>query len=247
MAILSAVGLVLYGVASLVAGIRLLVLSCRTHGLPELSLGAGLVVGVVAGYVPETVVLATDWFPPAQERAILAVTQVAIRFAALAILFFTWRVFQPDARWARGVFFGLLTALVASWLAFPYTQIQALTLAERIWYEVFAVARSACLAWGALEAFRCWRTGLRRGRLGLADAMVTNRFLLWSIALGASAVLMGSTIWAGLAGADPSSPAWVLCESLVGSLGAVGLWLTFFPSEAYRRQVERRALAAGAL
>jgi len=236
----SAAGLVLYGVASLVAGIRLLALATRTWALPELSLGAGLVVGVVAGYVPETVVLATDWAAPAAERGILAVTQVAIRLAALAILFFTWRVFRPDETWALWVFGILVGALVVSWVGFPLTQIHALTLAERVWYEVFAVARSACLAWGALESFRCWRTGLRRGRLGLSDPLVTNRFLLWSIALGASALLMGSTIWAGLAGVDPSSPAWVLLESLFGSVGAVGLWLTFFPSDAYRRRIERR-------
>jgi hypothetical protein len=70
--------------------------------------------------------------------------------------------------------------------------------------------------------------------------VVANRFLLWAIGLGAMTALMGTTIWASLLGIDPTSYAWVLQESLLGLIGAVSLWLTFFPSNAYKRHVERK-------
>ena len=47
-------------------------------------------------------------------------------------------------------------------------------------------------------------------------------------------------------GIDPATSGWVLLESLLGSIGAFTLWLTFFPSAAYKRRVERRWNVDGA-
>lgn len=46
-------------------------------------------------------------------------------------------------------------------------------------------------------------------------------------------------------GVDSAAPVWVLLESLAGLVGAVALWLAFFPSRAYRAAVARRAVAEG--
>jgi hypothetical protein len=52
--------------------------------------------------------------------------------------------------------------------------------------------------------------------------------------------LLATTIWVALLGIDPSSSGWVLLESLLGLIGAVTLWLTFFPAEAYKLRVTRK-------
>jgi hypothetical protein len=245
--VLGAAGLLAFCVTSLAVGVRLLQLGRRTREIPEISIGAGFVVGVVVGYVPETIVLSTEILSESSEGLVLGATQVAIRFAALSILFFTWRVFRARSGWATCLA-GLLTlALFVSYFGFPATRIHAVTATDRLWYDVFAVARTACLAWGAVESLVYFRGARRRMRLGLADPMVTNRFLLWGIGLGAAATLMGSTLWASALGIDPAVPGWVVLESLLGLVAAVPIWLTFFPSAAYRRLVTARAATSGRL
>jgi hypothetical protein len=90
------------------------------------------------------------------------------------------------------------------------------------------VARFVAIEVGGFARLR------RRLRLGLADPLVADRFLLWAIGLSAMALLMASTILAPAAGVDPAAPGWVLLESLAGLVGAVSLGVAFFPSRAYR-------------
>jgi hypothetical protein len=246
-AIFGALGLLAFLLASLTVGIRLLQLGLRTRGLPELTIGTGFVVGAVVGYVPETVALSTDWLSPDREQLILSMTQVAIRVAALSILVFTWRVFRPEALWAAALAGLLFLCLVGSYVAFPSTQIYAQTASEQLWYDLFAVSRSLCLAWGSVESLIYYAGARKRLRLGLSDPMVCNRFLLWGIGLCATSLLMATTLLAPLAGVDPTQPGWVLLESLAGLIGAVSIFLTFFPPPVYQRIVAQRAarLTAG--
>lgn len=216
--ILGAVGLVAFAISSLAIGVRLLLLGRRTRGVPELAVGLGFVIGCVVGYVPETIVLSSDFLSPEREATVLAVTQVAIRLAAV-----------------------LVVALAISWIAFPYTRIYAESSRDLFWYDFFAMARSLALAWGAAESLIYYAKSRRRMRLGLAEALVTNRFLLWGIGLASLTLLMASTLLASLLGVDPALSGWVLLESLAGLVGASTLWLTFFPSKAYKAFVERRA------
>jgi hypothetical protein len=173
---------------------------------------------------------------------VLAVTQVAIRVAAISVLVFTRHVFRSKEAWATGFAVLVAAALVMSWLAFPYTRIQAHTGREIFWYDFFALARTVAIAWGSVEALRYYARSRRQMRLGLTDAIVTDRFLLWSIGLAAMAILMASTLFASAFGVDPAVPGWVMFESAAGTIGAATLWLTFFPSRRYRAFVERRAL-----
>jgi hypothetical protein len=240
-AALGAVGLVAFFAASVAIGVRCLLLWRRTGGVPEAAVGTGFLVGAVVGYAPETVVLSTDWLAPAGERAVLAVTQVAIRLAAVSVLVFTLHVFRPRELWARAFVGVCVAGLAVSWLAFPSTRIHAASDAERLWYDVFTLFRAGAIAWGSLEAFLHWGKSRRRLRLGLADALVTDRFRLWGVGLGAMTLLMLSTLLAAAAGVDPAAPGWVLLESLAGLVGAATLWLTFFAPASYVRRVRARA------
>jgi hypothetical protein len=232
--VLGAAGLLAFLVSSATIGVRLLNLARRTRGVPELALGAGFLVGCVAGYVPETIVLSTDVLSPAGESVVLAITQVAIRLAALSVLVFTWQVFRADEPWARVFTVAVAVALLMSWLAFPYTRIQADNARDLFWYDFYAVARSVAVGWGAVESLRYYRGSLRRMRLGLVDATATRRFLMWGVGLAAMTVLMASTLLAEVFGVDPAVAGWVLLESTAGLVGAAALWLTFFPGRRAR-------------
>lgn len=239
--ILGAAGLVAFAAASVAIGVRLLVAGARSGTVPELSLGCGFLVGAAVGYVPETVVLSTDLFAPATERTVLAGTQVAIRIAAAAVLVFTVHVFRRRVAWAWALAAAIVAALVVSWLAFPTTQIYAQSPREQLWYDVFTLACSSAIGWGALESLLYWRRARRRQQIGLADPLVTERFLLWGMGLSAMTALMATTLLARAAGVDPTSAGWVLLESFAGLVGAATLWLTFFPTRAHRARVARRA------
>jgi len=227
--------------SSIAIGLRLLFLGCRTRGVPELTLGTGFLVGCVFGYAPETVVLSSDVLSAERETAVLAVTQIAIRVAAASVLVFTWKVFRADEPWAQTFALLVAIALVMSWIAFPSTRVHATGPRELFWYDFFAVARTVALAWGSIESLAYYRTCRMRMRIGLTDPLLTNRFLLWGVGLAAMTLLMASTLLAAAVGVDPAVPGWVLLESFTGLVGAIAMWLTFFPGRSYRAFVARRA------
>ena len=94
-------------------------------------------------------------------------------------------------------------------------------------------------------------------RLGLADPLVTNRFLLlglWAVAWAAMGLsdivargiyvmVSGSATEVRLDTAGPIILTTISITSALGTLAAVTLGLSFFPTRAYRRLVESRAAA----
>lgn len=231
--IVGGIGLIAFAIASVTIALRCLALGARSGGLPEFSIGFGFLIGAVVGYLPETIVLSTDWFNYAIEIMVLSVTQVAIRFASISMIIFTLSVFRPTEWWARAGAAIIVAALVVSWVMFPLTRVYAESRADVIWYDVFAIARSLPLLWGAVEALLHYRKAKRQCRLGLSNPIVANRFLLWGVGLGVMTLLMASTIFASLFGVDPAASHWVAAESLAGLTGAIALWLTFSPTRGY--------------
>ncbi len=244
--VLSAIGVAAFGVVSLTVGARLLLLAARTHALPELAIGIGFVVGVLLGFVPETLLYSTDLVPAAWQLPLTRLAEVSIRVCAAAIVVFTWRVFAPDAPYARAVVAILLGCMIASHVMAPYGDLHAETEAARRWVKLNFVARTAALLWGTIEAMRYWAASRRRAAIGLADPVVSNRFLLWSVAMGAASFLMGSVLLAPVFGLEASDIRWLLAESGFGSLAAGAIWLTFFPPKFYLDWLGERRDAAPA-
>ena len=93
-------------------------------------------------------------------------------------------------------------------------------------------------AWGGFEALRYFFLLRRRQALGLADPVVTNRFLLWAIADWTAVVLCGSVASFLLAGKAVLIDPLALCTiALAGTVMSVTWYLTFFPPAAYLRYV----------
>jgi hypothetical protein len=237
---LIAIGLV--SLALLLLGIRLLGLARRTGKPPERWLGfAFLCAGASAWLLP---LAAFEGLAPERARALALAAQVGLTGTVGFLVAFAWRVFRPVSPWARCFALGLLggnlvagVAIVASGAALPTGALGMLAV----------LARSAALLWLFAESTVFASRMRRRVALGLAEPLVANRFLLWSIWTGALALIPLFVLALRSAGAlEVPAPGETLSAAARAALAVVGMggavavgagWLAFFPPAAYRRWV----------
>lgn len=236
------IGFGAFFVAALVTGVRLLLLWQRTRELPELLIGIGVLGIGPLGFGFAVLAQQTLASAAAVSGGLYAVAILAMNAGGTAKFVFNWRVYHPEQGWARGVAWaaGVLFLLASLWefaltgLAMPTQPTPAANLGT--WLRI------ACLGWGSVEAFRWFALMRRRGRIGLADPVVTNRFLLWGIAAGAAALgsLVG-TLAPMITGTPQREIGWLtMSSSLHGLVAAVAMWLAFVPPRAYLRWIGAR-------
>ena len=170
--------------------------------------------------------------------------------AAAAV--FTQRTFRRESLAARAGAAALVSGLAFSLVAQGMGEGFAIRLVPGAAYWLGFAFRSVALAWLAVESLRWFAALRRRLRLGLAEPLVTNRFLL--LGIWACAML-------GMGMADPIARVWYVAStgsaqewipelahsiviamvsttSALGIVVATTLCLAFFPTAAFRRWVE---------
>jgi len=245
-------GFLAFFVVSLVVGLRLVMLWHRTRQLPELLIGLSVLgIGPIGfgALMAGSVVIGQGVSPGALGvRAIFALGTATVAGGVLSKCVFNWRVYRPASRAALlatlGVGVGLLALYVHAGVArgfLPVRIVDGPTLLQ-------SSLQVGALMWGSIEAFRYWRLMRRRRALGLADPVVTNRFLLWSF--GAAAAALGTAVgtltsWA--TGTASLEIPWVVTSSSAhGMVAAIAMWLAFVPPKAYARFIQARASAGAA-
>ena len=179
---------------------------------------------------------------------------LALAIGAGAIYVFSWKTFRPDRLGAKAI-----VALGCATLAVGYG-IEAIH--EGFAPVVFAgwghwigwAGRTTAMLIVCVESFRYWLMLRRRRQLGLSDPVLTNRFLLWAIwascaTLNLVADLASRSLYWFCFGTVQPSPEnlaalvgpTIIVTMLLGAISAVTLFLTFFPSPAYRRWIEARS------
>jgi hypothetical protein len=100
------------------------------------------------------------------------------------------------------------------------------------------------LLWGCVEALTYYSAMRRRLALGLANSVVTNRFLLWGIAMGAGGIASATGVFMTLSGmVSPES--WpYLVLGIFATVSPVAQWLAFFPPRRYCEWVQGPAAEA---
>ena len=220
---------------STVVSARLLALWRRTRALPELLIGVTVAcLGPVGfGLLAGGRMLAVE--STALAAALTAAGSTAAVLGTISLSIFNWRVYRPDSLWvARMTAAGALVLLTA--LAIVASS-QGFARGEPLgWSQARGGMLSAVMLWGAIEAFRFYGAMRKRLRLGLADPLVTNRFLLWGLSSWAAGQGAGiAVVVQFLLGATAlASPVVVLTMSAHGLVSALTMALAFMPPRFYR-------------
>ena len=238
-----AIGFVAFLVSSLVIGIRLLVLWSRTRQLPELLIAFGI-LGIGPVGFAFTLVGTSGGEPlPTLASVCLAAALLSTSAGAFAAAIFNWRVFRPDVPWLRLVVgvAGVLFVGSFIWEAISTGFTDPTTVGSG--FRPHSMLSTTILLWGGAESLRYYAMMRRRAKLGLADPLVTNRFLLWGLGIGAAGLGSAiSTTATGITGQHMLAIPWVtVSNSLHGFTAAVLMWVAFIPPGFYRRFVESRS------
>jgi hypothetical protein len=240
------VATIAYVSVGIAVGVRLMRLALRSGGFAERMLGIACLTGpglvapclVVVNALPEP-----EW----AVRASAFVGQLGYATFCTVMVLFTWQCFRPEEAWARWLSrASIATVLLGASLGVA----RALGLAEAVdlkdmnhlGYRLIGFASLAVHTWTGLEAFAYYGRMRKRSRLGLADPVVMNRFLLWGLVGAAAMVASGAPLVVGLLGGDtyndvPSR----LAGAAATILGAVCLQLAFLPPRSYVAWLRARA------
>lgn len=218
-------------------GVRLLGLARRGRSTPELLIGLYLLLSPPA----TSLVMRIPRFDPAWHSALHFAAFCAYALSALALAGFAWRVFRPDAVWAKA-----FVALIGVWFlgACGLLALGAASPRETTGSLVSRIPLFATYLWLFSECALRHRMLVRRLRIGLADPVVANRFLLfavWSgvLALLPGVMLMAATLASPEAG-DARSPFFAVLVRTTGFAIYGAMWLSFLPPRAYTRWLRRR-------
>jgi hypothetical protein len=254
LAVLLGISQALYVLVVLTLGIRLALLASRTRKLPEAllsvhfllccSLGYLLLgIGVPAAYQP-------GFLPAWAAAPLIAAGHLTSSVGVWTGVAFNWLVFRREAVWARRLVWLTALALAAGYIGAGLSGGLARGTLAGFWIWLLYGTYTAAAAWVMVEPLRHYATMRKRLRLGLAEPLVTNRFLLWGsgsvcrfvmLVVGAFASLLFHYIpaenWTTVASTT-------LISVAVAGLGvSVSYWLVFFPTRAYVRLVTRRDAA----
>jgi hypothetical protein len=229
-------------------GTRLLQRARGGERLPEFLLGLHLILSMGVGYL--CISFAMLWALLGKDGALAAglvgVGYLATLLGLCAALHFNRVVFRRESRSALGFAALCGLAMAGGWLGYGLREGFAPS-AGGPWFLFMTAGIVATNLWVAFEPLRYHALLRRRVRLGLAEPVVADRFLLWgcgSLARTGMAV-MGLIISdlqlraGSQAVLELAAPGLVLA-ALLGLTTSAAYALTFLPTRGYLRWVERR-------
>ena len=247
-------GTLAFVLVSLVIGVRLVALSRRTGERPELYLGLGILGTAVLGYGMQIASVMARGGPAGTTVTPLIVGLTffgrLLHDAGLTlILVFVLTVFHPGKLGPR---IGVGLAVACMWIGMCGVGLtggfQDLLHRNTFWWMEFAVIWTYPL-WGAWESFRYHGRMKKRARIGLADPLVANRFLLWGLAslgtFAATWLASWTTLLPDPEMALPYQTFSYLSTATVGICTVTAYSLAFLPPAWYRRWVAQAVAPTG--
>jgi hypothetical protein len=210
----------------------------RTRGLPELLLGTMLMTATVLGY---PLAVASSRISPSDLWFVHFLSQSLFTVGYACLLLFTLRVFRPDAAWAKGLVGATLLALVGTAVvyAIELNGVNPRRPNEMLGLTLLSTgAIGVSYFWTMFESLSYYRQLRLRMKLGLAQAAVANRVLLWgmmSLAAGLAVVISFAAMMAG----SFMSAGIITLMSVLGLVHAGCLFFAFHPPAWYRAWLEQ--------
>jgi hypothetical protein len=213
-------------------GARLIALSVQTRKLPELWIGLFFVLTGPGALSMLKALELRGHDPAAHPMAVVGLALIGL--GTVPVYVFTCSVFRSGAYWARAL--ATAGSLLVLWGCFA--QLGGFSLhidASRPRLE-FVLGRLLCFGWATAESLRMYLMMRRRLAVGLGDAVVGNRFLLfalWSAAMGVLPIMHALDRLVG----DTNGYLRLLAvlPKLVGACTFLAILLNFFPPRAYLR------------
>lgn len=232
--------------ASGLLGARLLLQWRRTRQAPELSLGLGFLLAGGAGYAgwaALAILEARSGPSPVTWHAVATVALALTCLGAFALSVGVGVIFRPNAFWPRALAAGLGLSMIAGWTLYALGDNPG---RDALSFWVAFGTTGLVYLWTSVEAAVLFGVLRRRAVLGLASPLIASRALLWAVACALSGVMVGTSILQHFVlAANVLSAPFAIFQSAFGLLGAVSIWLGFFPPEVWRRCVLRAAGAEG--
>lgn len=246
MQVFQAVGGGLYLVVGTILGVRLLAQAARERVMPELLLGLAFLLAGTVGAPIEVVGDGMARAGHAGAGPLLAIGKAVTIAGMAAYVGFTWRVFRPTDRWAAAFAGALVLVQGVAFVGFAASGRFGVAANDGVWFWIELSARVVAPVWTIAECIRYRALMLRRVRLGLADPIVADRFLLWAVASGGGLVMLLLSIVPRVLSANH----WYIetgmsypLVALGGIVASIAYWLAFFPPAWYRSRVALRAPA----
>jgi len=227
----------------ILVGVDLLRRARRSQGLPELFLGLAFVFNGLSYFLidlPSVIENDTIWNPFAFTGRLFA------GLCALMIAGFTWRTFRACTVWAKR-FFWALGALAAAGLLISaiegdWAGVYPLTYTG-FWFEW--VAGITAFVWLAIESLQTYLNTRRQVQFGLADPLLSNRFLLIGIYGVLATITYPLYLWMyiGYELYEIWSAPMEITAGIIELVSLASLWLSFAAPTFYRRWL-REARAA---
>jgi hypothetical protein len=229
-----------------VVGVKLLSLAARTRKFPEFAIGAGLFAYAVAQPALLARTALGNEVSVGLGMAVAAVAYLLIYATLTCVSLFTWRVFGAESRWRQALVAGFLTTgLLLTALTLRAAWVRLTASAPPDVYGRVGITGPFALAfgWMALESLRYYARMRKRQALGLADPVVTNRFLVWGAGEGVSGLLVLVLFLIAVTREEVliADPLFALLAALAGLVNALVWWLSFMPPEVYLRWVRGSA------
>jgi hypothetical protein len=237
------VGFLAFFVVALVVGVRVLLMARRTHGLPEICMGLGVLGIGPVGFGLMVAARQVDHANVALYSAMLGIAFFAMGVGTFANFVFNWRVYHPGSKLVRAIVIlgglGIVTSFMVAGLTHGFRSTDPLDPSG----FTRSLLQIACLLWSAGEAFFYWTKMRLRVRVGLADPVVSNRFLMWAIATFAAG--WGTLVGFGgqiASGSTVYDAGWVMVSSSMhGLVSAIAIALAFLPPRRYLAYIRSRA------
>ena len=237
------ISMLLFITACSSVGVRLLWLGKAGAGRPALLCGNGFCLIAILGF-PLGVLSGQGLVPVAQVHLPLAAISLLANLLGIACFFlFTVSVFRPTALWAHTLAGAAIACTAMACVAIVGALAVAPGSASSFavtwgWSAAFQAACVLCFGWIAVEGLTEWWKSRRRLALGLSDAVVSNRLLMWGV-FGTSTTLMCTVLLlVQLSGQPTASSALAqLSQALFGVLSSGAVMLAFFPPRAYLARV----------
>ncbi len=249
--IVAGLGQAVYLVVAFVLAWHLLARARRNRDMAPFLLGIQLLFAMGFGYMlcaaGMGLALLSKTPSTSLVEALLASGYGCTIVGLFAALWFERRVFWPEARWPIALIAGLTGAMAVGWLGAAASGGFETGSYASGWVRLLTAGMLGTNLWVGIEPLVYHRKLAKRVPLGLAEPLVADRFLLWGLGSLARAalILLGPLAEAQLAvlggeARNSFTASTLVIASGLGLATSIAYWLTFNPTPAYVRWVERR-------